>query len=881
MRPLVPLILVLVSTTASPAQTPETFEGKVVSRIDFDPAAQPLPTDELDRRMLPLKAGSPLEIKDIRTAIQALYNTGRYSDIVVDAEPEGDGVSLKITTEFSYFVSRVTIEGAAEPPNIEQISAATKLELGGPFEDSQMIQAVKNIQERLRANGFYKPQVGYHVERDSATEEAGVFFEIHTGDRARFDGVNLSGDFSRSKESVIRATGFRRGLGALILPGWRELTESRVQNALSRVAASFQKGDHLEARVTLGPLDIHEDTNRVTPSLHIESGPTIDVVVRGAKISKGRLRQLVPVYEERAVDRSLLIEGRSNLIDYFQSQGYYDVQLDEPEQSEPEPDLSVIEYPVTLGPRHKLVSIEISGNHYFDSPTLRERLSMTPASFLRHSRGTFSQGLLDRDIGTIVDLYRANGFPDAKVVSSKDDDFKGKTGDLSVRLEITEGAQRFVNKLTLEGVPEADVSHLRVLLQSTEGQPFSETAIASDRDSILSYFFNRGYSDATFDWTQTPGPMPTQLELKFVVQTGKQQFIRNILVRGLYTTRPALVVNRILPAAGDPISQSQIAESQQKLDDLKVFSKVQTAIQNPDGEEDSKYVLFQLNEASKYSFNAGVGAELGRIGGGITSFDAPAGTTGFSPRLTLGVSRLNFLGLGHTIGVQTLLSTLEQRAIFTYQAPQFAGNSNLSLTFSSLYDDSSDIRTFTSHRLEGSVQLSQRVSREYSLQYRYTIRRVTIPADTLKISNELVPLLSQPDRAGLVSMSFVQDRRDDPVDSHRGIYNTVDVGYAWSGFGSGTNYTRLSFRNATYHRIGRDLVLAQGTQFGWIHALGALPGDIPLAERFFSGGASERIGPFRTTKPDRGTSARLETCLPVSRSAATPCCFIPLNFAFP
>jgi outer membrane protein assembly factor BamA len=60
----------------------------------------------------------------------------------------------------------------------------------------------------------------------------------------------------------------------------------------------------------------------------------------------------------------------------------------------------------------------------------------------------------------------------------------------------------------------------------------------------------------------------------------------------------------------------------------------------------------------------------------------------------------------------------------------------------------------------------------------------------------------------------------------------------------------MLIRNATYHRIGRDLVLAQGTQFGWIRALGSVAGEapnaqngdfalpIPLAERFFSGGAS-------------------------------------------
>ena len=50
----------------------------------------------------------------------------------------------------------------------------------------------------------------------------------------------------------------------------------------------------------------------------------------------------------------------------------------------------------------------------------------------------------------------------------------------------------------------------------------------------------------------------------------------------------------------------------------------------------------------------------GRIGGG-TSLDAPAGTSGFSPRFSFGVSRLNLLGLGHTLSLQTRVSNYEAR----------------------------------------------------------------------------------------------------------------------------------------------------------------------------------------------------------------------------
>lgn len=370
-------------------------------------------------------------------------------------------------------------------------------------------------------------------------------------------------------------------------------------------------------------------------------------------------------------------------------------------------------------------------------------------------------------------------------------------------------------------------------LRSIPGQPYSEANIAADRDTILNYYYNNGYPDAAFDWTGTPGALATQVDLHFVVRPGKQVFVRNIFVRGLRYTKPGLVAKRIQLSPDTPVSQDRIGESQQKLYDLGIFSKVQTALQNPDGDEDAKNVLFLLDEASKYSFNMGFGAELARIGGGVTTFDAPAGTTAFSPRISAGVSRLNFLGLGHTVSLQTLVSTLEQRVGLTYQAPQLYGHENLALTFSGLFDDSKDIRTFVAHRLEGSVQLAQKISRVYTVQYRYTVRRVTVPQDTLKISPLLIPILARPDRAGLVSVSFVQDRRDDPADSHRGYFNSIDVGEAWSAFGSATGYTRVVLHNASYYPLSRDVVLAQTNQFG---VISGSPQYIPLAERFYSGG---------------------------------------------
>ena len=349
--------------------------------------------------------------------------------------------------------------------------------------------------------------------------------------------------------------------------------------------------------------------------------------------------------------------------------------------------------------------------------------------------------------------------------------------------------------------------------------------------------------------------------LEFKVNPGVREFVRSVLVNGLNRTDRDLVNQRISVASGDPLSQTRITESQKRLYDLGIFAKVNAALQNPDGEESSKYVLYSVEEARRYAINLGFGAEIARIGGGTTTLDSPAGATGFSPRVSIGVTRLNFLGLGHTVGLQTRVSTLQQRALFTYLAPQFEGDKNLSLQFAGLFDISKDVRTFSSRREEGSVQLGFKLSKAKTFQLRYTFRKVNIIGTPL-VTPELIPILSQPVRVGLIGASFIQDRRDDPTDAKRGVYNTLDASFATKVLGSQTGFGRVVARNSTYHRLNKTLTLARSTYFGTIQRYAGLA-DIPLAERFFSGGSSSHRG-----FPDNQAGPRdLETGFPLGGNA--------------
>ena len=824
----VPTLAVLIWSPVAAA--PEQYEGRTIASIQFDPAKQPLPTDQLVA-LLPLRSGDTLSSSGVRDAIQRLYATGEYVDIAVDASLGTSGVNLKFLTKPSYFVGHVGVSGVPEPPNEGQLVVATRLQLGTEYSEADLSRAVEQLVDVARRNGLYHATVKPQTAFDSNTQQVNIDFSVDAGARAKFDGAVVTGKSERSTESIIKSAGWKRLFGLL---GWRYVTENRVQGGVDNVRSWYPKHNRLLARVTLDKLEYHPDSNTVTPTLNVDSGPPVDVRVRGVKISAGRLRSILPIYEERTVDRDLLNEGTRDLATYLESQGYFDAKVSY-SIAQPPNGSQLIDYEIDKGVRHKIVKLGIQGNHYFDEDTIRERMSILPATFIRYRYGRFREEYLERDLNSIRDLYRSNGFRDVEVTAKKEDDYQGHGGQIAIFIQIKEGPQWFVSKLSFRGVATEDERALRAKLQSTEGQPYSDLSVASDRDAILDYYFNNGYAEAKFEFTATPAAEPQHMNLEFAVMAGGRLYVRDVLISGLYRTKPELVRSRINLKPGDPLSQDRITGSQRRLYDLGIFARVNAAIQNPDGSEPTKYVLYSAEEAKRYSMNVGFGAEIGNIGGGTTTLTSPAGTAGFSPRFIFGISRLNIFGLGHTLGLQSLVSTLEQRVLLTYLAPQFEGNQNFSLQFSGLFDISHNVRTFSARREEGSVQFAQKLSRANTIQYRYTFRKVNILGTPL-VSPELIPLLSQPVRVGFLSTTFVQDRRDDPLDAHHGIYNTVDVQFAARAFGSQTGYGRILAQNSTYTSITKNLVFARTTTFGWIERYAGLP-EIPLPERFFAGGS--------------------------------------------
>ena len=115
--------------------------------------------------------------------------------------------------------------------------------------------------------------------------------------------------------------------------------------------------------------------------------------------------------------------------------------------------------------------------------------------------------------------------------------------------------------------------------------------------------------------------------------------------------------------------------------------------------------------------------------------------------------------------------------------------------------------------------------------------------NSLHIAPEQIPLFSQPTLVSEFGTTWVRDRRDNPADATKGMFNSLDFSLAGKVIGSSASFARVFFQNSSFHPLGSKLVFARAVRFGVQQTLGnTLSTEIPLPERFFAGGGASLRG---------------------------------------
>jgi outer membrane protein insertion porin family len=817
------------SATASAALSGglNSLQGLKIALIQINSPGVDNPENLLP--LLPQKVNEPLDKYKVRQSVQVLYDTGRFAEIQVEAQrtPAGE-IVLVFDARENYFFGSILAEGSQGRPTDSQLVNASKLNLGEQFTEEKIKAGIEGMQRTLQENGYYQAVIKPFYEWDSRNQQVKVQFMVDRGKPARIGLVNVTGSPGYSAEEVRNIAGLRSG---------SHLTAASLTRALKRLRKRYQSQQRLEAQVTMTQRVYHPESNLVDFTFDINRGPVVEVRVEGAKLRTGLVKRYVPIYEESAVDEDLLNEGARNLRDYFQTKGYFDVKVGYTQAQEPGSDKRTVVFTIERNQRHKLVNLTLDGNKYFRREDLREQMLMQPAGGLLFY-GLFSQSILQHDVQALENLYRNNGFLQVKIAPQVDDNF-GRQGHIRVVLDITEGPQTTVGKLAISGNEALPEGQIRGMITAGEGQPYSDSMVINDQTEVMNSYFNLGFPKVKFEYTTQPEAAdPNKIDVAYTITEGPQVFVDKVLISGLNYTRPFVVEREMRIAADDRLSQAQMLDSQRRLYDMGIFNEVNVAVQNPEGETTRKNLNFQLAESRRYVFNYGVGLEVQT--GQPSGVTAPQGHTGVSGRVSFDVTRINFRGRGHTITLKSRYGNLEKLALIGYQAPRLFDSQKLTLDFTTFYQQTNDVRTFTAKRLEGSASIKQELNRATTLLYRMIYRRVS--TDNLVIDPHLIPLFSQPVRVGMPDFSYIRDTRDNPIESLKGTFSTFDLGVASGIFGSQTNFTRVVAQNTSYYQFHkRRWVFARATRIGVEEPFGSTA-FAPLPERFFAGGSTSHRG---------------------------------------
>ncbi len=818
-----------------------------------------------------VETGKALDRGRIAESLRALYRTGEYADLRAVVTPVTDGARLDFVVRENLFFNRVRIEGLTAPPSDSSAAAAMQLALGQTYRRTVLDEALDRLRDTLREEGLYQTEVSAKTVPHEETHQMDIVVHVKPGPRARVGSIQLkNGTEYRDAEILSR---LRMKTGGVV-------TSARLQRGTDRIRKYLAKKGHLSGRAGVRRGNYDSAKNTIPLDLDVTEGPRVKVTLTGAKFSEGELKKLIPIYQEGAIDADLLEEGKRNVRERLERQGYFDAEVDyttethevKSSRGAAQSTEEVITYKVERGDRHKLIGIEITGNRYFDTELLRSRLQVFGGAF--GSAGRFSRRLVESDALSMRTLYQTNGFLDAKVEQQIEDNYKGKEGDLFIRFVVQEGKQTRV--------------------ASTSGQPYSDFNVTTDRDNILALYFNEGFPEASFSATaervsssaagqeaaggnatssqesekkgQKEKKSKTAIEqaeavrLVYHIQEGPQTRVRRILIGGYEHTRRGVIHREVHIKVKEPLREGDVVESQRRLYNLGVFNRVTIEPQNPNGTNPEKDIAVLVEEAKRYTLAYGGGFEVQRLASTTNPTETQIQA---APRGILEVSKLNLTGRGDSLSFKLRGSTLQGRALLGYSTPNAFANPHFSFQATAFAEKTRDINTFTEDRYEGSVQLTEQVTPLTTVLYRYAFRQVRV--SNLKILSEEVPLFNQPTLVSQFGVTWFRDSRDNPADASKGSFNSADFSDADTNFGSSASFLRFFFQNSTYYPIKRRFSFARSTRLGLLVPYhdtvsltfpppapgqcipgtppsGPTPTIIPLPERFFAGGGTSLRG---------------------------------------
>ncbi len=752
--------------------------GVPVSRVVVDVSAE-----EQDRlaRYSVIEVGVPLDPEAVRRSVELIHATGLYSDVRVTTEAGPDGLEVVIRPVPTPRFARIELAATA-PLMAGQVRDITRLRRSDVLWPERIEQAARDVGVALVERGWLEARVSAYAA--GPVTEAALVFEVENGPLARLASVAVTG----------------AGLGTqqreLLLGLARPRPGEAFERARSTRAATAMRDELVRLgrwQTTVEAIESYDPaTGRVDLTFEVKASPPTFVEFRGADLGsslEGRIERLL---REGFVAVDALGEAADEIENELARRGHRNAFVTQHEERTPR-SLTLV-FDVKPGPRSFVASVSLEAAPEGATRVVLETRPDEP----------LVEAILESDSEALESYLRSHGHPNPQVEISAAED----GGFVPVVFRVDAGP--FVRPLRVEVENAAPEVEPPQLIQQP-GEPYDVTALARDREALLSAHRNTGYGDAEV----TPRIVeaePGAVVVVYEVEPGPRTAIDRIVIAGLDQTRDEVVRRELRVSEGEALSLERLLETRRRLSRLDIFQSVE--IHEIEAEAGRRSLVVSAREAPRTLFAYGIGySEREKV------------------RASLEITRRNLLGMNRSLSLFGRVSFTGSRVVGTFREPYLLGK-QLDL-FVSGFREEEDRETFDFIRYGAQAQTARNLSGPWSLILRYGFQEtrtfnVDVPPE--EIDREfLQSTFSGP------STSVVLDTRDDPLEPDGGTFFGTDVEITAKALG-GDSFWRAFAQLSRYERVHTRVLLAMGVRIGLAGSFAGAPDRLPLPDRFFSGG---------------------------------------------
>ena len=870
--------LIALVPCAARAEIPEELRGQPIMGIRVAGESAQIADPEITGIVL----GEPLSRGLVRAAILKLFESGRWMDVQVEAEPAANGVVLVFYLEPRISLLRVEVRGHAALDE-QVVRDALSLGAGAEVRVDALPALEANVRSAYAERGYLGARVALHFRDTDDPSRKVLLVDVDEGQTTRISELRWTTGSLPLGDAVFVAMELspgdvldRRAIGDAILSGERYLRAEHYLEA------------HIES-----PVITYRDSGAVlTFPLHL--GPHYRIEVRGATPLKATDIAESVLLVDAPLTAELIDAMPARIKDIYAKNGFLHARV-RVQRTRQAGGRGLLSVSIDPGAQVEVSVIAFPGARHFEYAFLREQIesyleealpgggpiSTVDSEVVTRAVGgpepvgvrtvprpqeqdpekTYYAPVYTEAIKHISELYQAAGYLSAEVgpASLRMLD----RAHASVTIPVVEGPQTLLYGVVLTGQEHIGSQELLLASGMLRGSPFSYLLLEEARSRMQELYQERGYMFARIEPSVAFSADRTRAEVTIHIVEGFRVRVGEVIVQGAERTDAEFIRTLLAFKPGDVFRPSMAHESERNLAVLGVFTGISVRLEEPELPARVKRVFVTLTERSNQyiDFSAGLSTGQGVRGGFDYGYRNLFGRgVGVSLRVQFGYQLLLVDPLRQSFNDLLFADRLERNITlgFVMPRPPFLSATRINLDFVHVRDneltfglDKNGLTLTFTERPWPKVTILEAVDLEHNdvgLFKGQTLQTVIDAAENMPRVQRLLRVPQGNTTIWAFRLSVSYDDRDSPFLPTRGFFLSASSEIASTLYVDNpdyrSRYLKLQATGSAYLPLGRSVVLAGQVRVGRIMHIGGSSYTFPN-RAFFLGGVDTMRGYFQ------------------------------------